>query len=1039
MSKSILLIALFFVLFATSQTQAQNLGDDYEEILVFLKVQGIGGYEINSVYSYADNRLFLPVTDLFTALRINQETSERYDSITGYLLDEKKTYLIDYPNRIITIEGDTTFLKENEILKTSTGLYLYTGMFGRIFGLFCTFSFRALSVDLKTDLELPAIRDMRLAQMQKNIEMIRGEIQVDTTIDRQYHLLKFGMFDWAINSTQTTNQKTNTRLSAAIGAEVLGGETNAVLNYNTNSPFEARNQQFSWRWANNKSKIARQVIAGKLSPGSISSIYNPFYGFLVTNAPTSYRRSFGEYNLTGYTEPGWTAELYINGVLINYLKADASGFYSFDVPLVYGASEVVVKFYGPYGEERIREEPINIPYNFLPKGEVEYIVKGGMIDDSIRSAYSRAELSYGVNRFLTLGGGMEYNSFLEQTKEIPFINGSFSPVPSLMFTGEYANKVRAQVLASYRMSSNATFEVHYARYQPGQDAIRFNYLEERKISVSLPIKLLFFNGYSRLGFKQNVYESFNYNTAEFLISSTFGPVSVNLTAYANWTNNISPFISTNLSGSMRLGKGFTTRVQAQIDINEPSIMSYRLELEKRITRQGYASVNYDENLRGNTRSVNVTFRYDLPFAQSNFSTRFSNQGIQTTEGLQGSLAFGSGNDYIHVDNRSVTGRGGITIIPFLDINFNNHKDSNEPLVSGLDLRINGGRYLDRKRDSLTRVMDLEPYTSYLIELNNNGFDNIAWQLRDKAIRVYIDPNQFKRIEIPVYPMGEVNGMVYIKKENQTSGQGRILIFIYKANGHFVKKLMSESDGYFTFLGLAPGEYYATLDSTQMQRLGWTFKPESIPFSIEPSEWGDIVDGIDFTITPDETQASIAPAEEPVEVEKTTAQIPESLQEGEDADSTDNSNQAIADTNTETPADTLSIEEQNIETKDSTQRVAEAIEEALPDSIRTGENLIEPLPVPVAASFKPLETQNGKYFVQIASETELSEAINTLNRAKGLSDYPRGIAEIRGHYKVRFGHFATKTEAELCYKALIGFGFDPFIGMDKSKDVKIVYP
>jgi hypothetical protein len=96
-------------------------------------------------------------------------------------------------------------------------------------------------------------------------------------------------------------------------------------------------------------------------------------------------------------------------------------------------------------------------------------------------------------------------------------------------------------------------------------------------------------------------------------------------------------------------------------------------------------------------------------------------------------------------------------------------------------------------------------------------------------------------------MGEINGMVYIQQGRSLQGQGRIIVNVYDLEDNLVTKLMSEVDGYFTFLGLAPGDYYATLDEEQMQKLGWTFTPERLPFSIEPSEWGDIVDGIDFTI------------------------------------------------------------------------------------------------------------------------------------------------------------------------------------------------
>ncbi len=1028
MWRSLLLISVLFLLLMPARVQAQDLGDDYEEILVYLKIQGVGGTEINAIFSYSDNRLLLPVTDLFTILRINQQTSPRYDSVSGYLLQETKPYLINYPERYIAVGKDTTRLHDKDVLKTNFGLFLYTGIYGRAFGLHCKFNFRALSVDLKTDMELPAVRDMRLAQMRKNIDMLKGEVHVDTTIGREYHWLRFGMLDWAVTSTQISGSNSLTRLSTAIGAEVLGGETNAVINYTTNRDFDLRNQQFNWRWANNKSKYLRQVSVGKISPGSIASVYDPFYGILITNTPTSFRRSFGEYNLTGYTEPGWSVELYVNNVLVDYKKADASGFYAFEVPLVYGASNVVVKLYGPYGEERIREEPINIPYNFLPQGELEYILKGGFVDDSLKSTFMRAEASYGVNRFVTIGGGMESYAYIQKNKEIPFLKASFSPVPNMIVTAEYADKVRTQAALSYRLPSNASIELDYARYKPGQEAIRFNYLEERRITVSLPMQRGFLNGYTRLGFKQNVYENFNYSTVEFLISNSFGPMSVNLTSYANWTSGIKPFFNSTASAAMRLGRGYTARSQAQVDMNKMEVISYRVELEKRISRQGYASVNYEENLRGGTQSVNLSFRYDLPFAQANVSGRFSGRDVQTTQGIRGSLAFGSGNGYVNVDNRAVTGRGGLTLIPFLDINFNNKRDKGEPLISGLDLKVNGGRFLSRKKDSVTRVMDLEPYTSYLLEMSNSGFDNIAWQLRDKTIRVYIDPNQFKRIEIPVLPMGEVNGMVYIMEGRQLYGQGRIIVWIFKADGTPVKKLLTETDGYFTFLGLAPGKYYATPDAVQMSKLGWSYQPEKIEFTIRPSEWGDIVDGLEFTIdktgndrvqnTTDAapSEAGVAPSKP--EPEKKEA-VPEKRPEKEPVPENQTKKQP-----SRAKQDTPVV----LQPKDAgTEKTADTLKTQTPQV--TGE-------VKTGKAFNP---QAGRYFVQLASCPTVSIAGRIFRNAEGKISCPAGIVQVDDAYKIRLGYFETRVAAQSCYEELKAKGFDAFIGIDENKTIQVVDP
>ena len=67
--------------------------------------------------------------------------------------------------------------------------------------------------------------------------------------------------------------------------------------------------------------------------------------------------------------------------------------FSFQVPLVYGNSAVKLRFYGPYGEQRFREQNINIPFNFVPLHQLEYTASAGMVEDSLHSRYSVAILT----------------------------------------------------------------------------------------------------------------------------------------------------------------------------------------------------------------------------------------------------------------------------------------------------------------------------------------------------------------------------------------------------------------------------------------------------------------------------------------------------------------------------------------------------------------------------------------------------------------------------------------------------------------------
>jgi hypothetical protein len=183
----------------------------------------------------------------------------------------------------------------------------------------------------------------------------------------------------------------------------------------------------------------------------------------------------------------------------------------------------------------------------------------------------------------------------------------------------------------------------------------------------------------------------------------------------------------------------------------------------------------------------------------------------------------------------------------VDINHNGLRDDGEPLASGLAVRMSGGRVSSNRNDTIIRIVWLQSYTSYLLTLNDHGLEQISWQLKHKNIRVDIDPNQFKKIDIPILPMGEVNGWVYIEDEKGTRGLGRIVINFFTDEGVLVAKTMTESDGGFTFLGLPPGKYYAQVDSAQLSGLKMTATPQQMDFELEAMYDGDIVYDLQFVI------------------------------------------------------------------------------------------------------------------------------------------------------------------------------------------------
>jgi hypothetical protein len=823
----------------------------YDETSIFINVQRVGGADIPAVIR--DRVVYLPITDVFNFLKIKNTPSPGLDSITGFFIDPKAIFTIDKANNAIRYQGKQLNLKPDDFISTETNLYLRMDYFSRIFGLDCLFDFRNLSVKVNTALELPAIREMRQAQMRSNISQLKGEIKADTVIGRNYPFFHIGMADWSVISMQELKGQTDTRLGFALGSVLAGGELNIALNYFSNTPFNNKQQFYQWRYANNDHKALRQVMLGKIAPQAVSSLFAPVVGVQFTNTSTTFRRSFETYTLSDITNPGWVVELYVNNVMVDYTKADASGFFSFEVPLVYGNSVIKLRFYGPFGEERIREEYITVPYNFLPSGELEYNASAGIVEDDKKSRYAKANVNYGLNRRITVGGGMEYLSSVTSGNYMPFANASFRIASGLIISGEYMHGVRTKGMLNYRLPSNIQVELNYTRYADKQTAIIYNYREERKATLFVPFHFNNVSLVSRLTLNQIVLaDRLKYTTGEWLLSGSVAGVNASVS-----TNMVSvkqsdpvkfdPYIYSNLSLAFRLPKGIIFTPNAQYGYKEKKLISVKCMVEKLVFKNGFLNINYEQNFKSNIKNVGIGLRYDFSFARIGVSARQSNNTIQLVQSARGSLIIDPKTNYVGTTNRTSVGRAGITILPYLDINGNERRDEGEPKVQGLEARMRNGRVTYSERDTLIRIFDLEPYINYLIDLSHNSFEEISWQVRNKTLSVVADPNQLKTIEIPVAVMGEVSGNVSLENENGHKGLERVKVCFYKNDTTLVATTFTEQDGTFNFLGLGPGSYTARPDAEQLKKLNMTVWPAIISFHIAGSKEGITVGDLAFTL------------------------------------------------------------------------------------------------------------------------------------------------------------------------------------------------
>lgn len=845
----------------------------FDEVSVDFDVDGFLKFETD-VFITESNKIYINIEELFRNLGVKCISENDKNFLSGFIENESKTYSIDFIAKQIEI-GNKTIHSANGMVKELGEIYIETTVLTEAFGLNIIFNYRQLSIKMEADFELPFIKQMRLEQMRENISKLQHqEIIADTIVKRDYHLFKFGTFDWSLYSYQTTNESSpfNNVIRLGVGTELLFGQVNVTAYYNDRYKWDSKSLYYDWRWVDNDAKIIKQAQLGKIAYQSIAFINAPIVGGSINNSPNTVRKASGFYTISEYTEPNWTVELYINDVLVDYTEADASGLYVFEVPNVYGYTTLTLKFYGPMGEEKIEERTVNVPFTLMPAKTLEYRLSGGILEDGEQSRYGHGELNYGVNRFITIGGGIEYLSSITNSPSIPFANIAIQPLNKLFVSLEYAYDVKMRGLMSYNFGQSSSLEIDYTDYVEGQTAIPFKPNQDLKVRLSTPFKLKKVSGFFKLKYNQMEYgDEFKYLYHQFdaTVSGYYRNFNANLSSKVNWISENDPYSTAALSVSYRWRNGLILRPLAEYNISRNDILRCKVEVEKRVGKANF-SVSYERNFEFNADYVFVGFRLDLNFARVGADAYYTNNKFVISESAQGSLAFG-GDNLVSSNNSSLVGKGGILLYPFLDINQNGIFDEGEKMVLLSNVRLTGGKATVNPKDSIVRASNLNAFINYFVEFSDDDLDNISWQFKNKTYQILVDPNQFKRVDIPIIVMGEADGMVYLNNDKSMRGIGRITIQIFDKKGNKVAETLSESDGYINYLGLKPGDYKMCLDSAQLENLNFTVSPLCREFTITTSEDGDIVGGLDFVLN-DENENSNTPLSSTNETSNTTTTI-----------------------------------------------------------------------------------------------------------------------------------------------------------------------
>jgi hypothetical protein len=843
-----LLLALVFSV-SISQTNAQESNaqfpEIYDEIFVYLSVENLGYYEIDAIY--AEDRLYLPVLDLFNKLKVYTEASPQLDTIQGYVGDLSATYLLDFTNARYFFREKSRDGNPSDFLNTYGDVFVDVDVFDDLFGFHFKLDFRSLTVFLTTDAELPVVKMLRIQKMRQNLRTLEGETPVDSVIARNFHLAKGAVADWNIQARQASNAAPSYQFQTAIGTELLGGELVMRGSYTTQRPFDWKSQSARWRFVNDSSKVIRQINAGFIGAPLNSQVTTPLVGMGISNTPVGFRKSYGKMMVQRTTQPNWEVEVFINNVLVGFATADANGDFQMEVPLMYGNNALQIRYYGPYGEEEIEEQVINIPFVFVPKNKLEYQLFSGVALDTVAYRFAFGRVAYGINKRATINAGYEFFDRNVTSREMPFVGASFVIHEQLLFNINSVPNASHSASMMFRTRGGQFFEAESRVFEDGQDAELITSKQEHTASFNTPLMIGKTRINTRGRYRQMRLISQVNHFADLNISTFLG--RFNLAFFGGGLVQKDPSFFGGINGAVQLPRKWSLQGGVQGVLNTGQLTSVQSQIQKRFNRRVVASVNIASPLSLRETTVGLNVFVDLGQLTASAGGSYSSGNWQGLQTLSGSALLSSGPTPVQSNSRSTMGRGAVDIMVFVDVNHNNKRDKGEPLVKGMDVSMNRGIESMLENDSITRYVALQPYTRHLITVSDAGLPNIAWRLPYQLIGVSVDVNSVKKVHVPVKPMSEIDGFVQLADSTgRLKPLGRMAVQIIRADSSEteVARIVTDRGGYYTYPELPPGDFIVRIDPEQLAFLNYS-SSDPMRISITPSVDGMFIPDVNFTL------------------------------------------------------------------------------------------------------------------------------------------------------------------------------------------------
>ncbi len=598
---------------SSSETSGASVAvPEFEEIVINFEVQRLLNADIFAQYD--GENIYLPVKRILEILGMQIKIAEGQSRLTGFLNSKSEKLEIDLTrNKIRTpyFEGQLAAI---DYFANSVDMYVRLDLFEKFFGLPVVFYFGELRAFLPLDKSFPTYQKIKRKLVQKALRKKQVVLSDIHTLSRTSSYLTGGVADWSLSTNPVGGGEQFANLT--LGGMVLGGDVNVGMAGDTRQGFDANQMRMRWRRHFDDKPAISQVELGDVFTGS--SLSRSLRGGRITNKPLVQRKFFESVNLSGDLGANWEVELFVDGRLKDFTTTDAEGRYDFNLDVFYGASVIELKMYGPNGETRTEERYRRIPFNLIPRGNLDYDFGVGEQDrfDTSR-LYSNGSVSYGLTSKITLGAGVDF-PITPRADEIALFAGevAFQMFSNLTLNSSISPNNEIAYGLSYTQAK-VSLAGSYKKFYEGSPRNILNQLDRLSVSVSSPFKLLNQNVGVRFHTTIDRFPTFKTTNMNYGFNASLPRVNLNYIGKYKISSSLSAStkdISSQMFATISLSRWLRPQVRVEYNHTAGALTKYGIFVGRRVFRTGQVTLSYERNPLVGTSIAMFTFSLLTDFA-----------------------------------------------------------------------------------------------------------------------------------------------------------------------------------------------------------------------------------------------------------------------------------------------------------------------------------------------------------------------------------------------------------------------------------------